>query len=142
MEPYYFKKIIFWTLNSSFFWNWCNANPDQIAKSNQLWLRGFVSIILNPFLRVFTISAFLKVIHAPKTPKEGVFQVLRKLPSHIHFFKSSQLGLPIRYINTPMSRVSYLSNENPEKIFFENFSKKIFFQKFSKIFFSGFSLLS
>jgi hypothetical protein len=31
-------------------------------------LRGFVSIILNPFLRVFAISAFLKVIHAPKTP--------------------------------------------------------------------------
>ena len=35
-----------------------------------------------------------------------------------------------------MSRVSYLSNENPEKKIFEKFSKKIFFQ-----FFSGFSLL-
>ena len=33
-----------------------------------------------------------------------------------------------------MSRVSYLSNENPEKIFFENFSKNFFFQKFSKNF--------
>ena len=33
-----------------------------------MWLRGFVSIILNPFLRVFAISAFLKVIQALKTP--------------------------------------------------------------------------
>ena len=51
------------------FLNWCNGNPDQIAKSNCLWLRGSVSLKLNPFLRVFSISAFLKVIHAPKTPK-------------------------------------------------------------------------
>ena len=40
------------------------------------WIRpiiveGFVSIIISPFLRVYTISAFLKVIHAPKTPKRG-----------------------------------------------------------------------
>jgi hypothetical protein len=34
-------------------------------------LRGSVSLIINPFLRVFAISAFLKVIHAPKTPKRG-----------------------------------------------------------------------
>jgi len=34
-----------------------------------LWLRGSVSLILNPFLRVFDISAFLKVIHAPKNPE-------------------------------------------------------------------------
>ena len=54
-------------LNSSFFWNWCNVNPDKITKCDQLWFRGFVSIIINPFLRVFAISAFLKVIHAPKT---------------------------------------------------------------------------
>ena len=48
-------------LNSSFFLNWCNVNPDKITKWDQLWFRGFVSIILNPFLRVFAISAFLKV---------------------------------------------------------------------------------
>ena len=36
-----------------------------------MWFKGFISIILNPFLRVFAISAFLKVIHAPKTPKRG-----------------------------------------------------------------------
>ena len=55
------------SLNSNFFWNWCNVNPNKIAKCDQLWFKGFVSIILNPFLRVFAISAFLKVIHAPKT---------------------------------------------------------------------------
>ena len=49
------------------FLNWCNVNPDKITKWDQLWFRGFVSIILNPFLRVFAISVFLKVIHAPKT---------------------------------------------------------------------------
>ena len=54
-------------LNSSFFLNWCNVNPDKITKRDQLWFRRFVSIILNPFSRVFAISAFLKVIHAPKT---------------------------------------------------------------------------
>ena len=62
------QNIQWHPLNSSFFLNWCNAIPDKIAKSYQLWLRGFVSIILNPFLRVFAISAFLKVIHAPKNP--------------------------------------------------------------------------
>ena len=55
-------------LNSSFFWNWCNVNPDKITKWDQLWFKGFVSIIFNPFSRGFAISAFLKVIHAPKTP--------------------------------------------------------------------------
>ena len=47
--------------------HWCNVNPDKITKWDQLWFKGLVSIILNPFLRVFAISAFLKVIHAPKT---------------------------------------------------------------------------
>ena len=36
------------------------------TKSNHLWLRGSVSIILNPFLRVLSISGLLKVIHTPK----------------------------------------------------------------------------
>ena len=40
-------------------------------KFNHLWRRGSVSLILNPFLKVFSISAFLKVIHAPQTPKRG-----------------------------------------------------------------------
>jgi hypothetical protein len=34
-------------------------------------LRWSVSLILYPFLRVFAISAFLKVIHAPKNPQRG-----------------------------------------------------------------------
>ena len=63
----FWQEIWNW-LNSSFFWNWCNVNPDKIMKWDQLWFRRFVSIILNPFSRVFAISAFLKVIHAPKTP--------------------------------------------------------------------------
>ena len=40
-----------------------------------------------------------------------------------------------------MSRVSCLSNENPEKIFFEKFKKKEKIQKFLKKKNSGFSLL-
>ena len=43
---------------------------------------------LTPFLRVLSISGFLKVIHAPKTPKRGFFQVPRKSTSSIAFFKS------------------------------------------------------
>ena len=58
-------------INSSFFLNWCNVNPDKISKWDLLWFRGFVSIILNPFSRVFAISAFLKIINAPINPKRG-----------------------------------------------------------------------
>ena len=29
-----------------------------------MWFRGSISLILNPFLRVFSISGFLKVIYA------------------------------------------------------------------------------
>ena len=42
-----------------------------------------------------SISGFLKVIHAPKTPKRGFFQVPQKLTSSIALFKSWQSGLPI-----------------------------------------------
>ena len=35
-----------------------------------------------------------------------------------------QSGLPIGYINTPVSRVSYPSNENPEKKTLKTFEKK------------------
>ena len=112
--------------NSSFFLNWCNVNPVKIMKYNQLWLRGFVSIILNQFLRVFAISGHPR----PQSPqKRGYFRYPKK-PSYIYFFKSSQLGLPIRYINTPMSRVFCPSNENPENFFFRKFFKKNFFQNF------------
>ena len=68
-------------LNSSFFLNWCNVNPNKITKWDQLWFRKFVSIILNPFLRVFAISAFLKVINAPKTPKFRYPEI--NLPTYI-----------------------------------------------------------
>ena len=74
------------SLNSSFLWNWCNDNPNKIAKSDQLWFRGFISIILNPFLRVFAISDFLKVIHAPKTPLRGGISGTQKITfPHIFF---------------------------------------------------------
>ena len=69
-------------------------NPKlRIAKSDQLWLRGFVSIILNPFLRVFAISAFLKVIHAPKTPNF-------RYPEFF-FFKKKFLRIFITWIRNP-----------------------------------------
>ena len=51
-----------------------------------MWFRGFISIIINPFLRVFAISAFLKVIHAPKTPKRGGISGTPKITfPHIFF---------------------------------------------------------
>ena len=103
-------------------------------KSGQLWLRGFISIILNALLRVFAISAFLKVIHAPKTPKRGFFQVPRKLTSSIAFFKSLQSGLPMNLKNTPMPRISYPQKENPEKKKLKKKSQKFFLN----FFFSGF----
>ena len=37
-------------LNRRYAWNWCNVNPNKITKWDQLWFRGFVSIILNLFL--------------------------------------------------------------------------------------------
>ena len=108
-----------------------------------MWFRGSISLIINQFLRVFSISGFLKVIHTLQTPpKRGVNQVPQKLTSSIAFFKSLQSGLPMNLINTPMPRVSCRNDENPEK---KNFEKKIFlrfffkFFFFSNFFFSGFS---
>ena len=97
-----------------------------------MWLRGSISLILNPFLRVLSISGFLKVIHAPKTPKRGVNQVPQKLTSSIAFYKSLQSGLAMDLINTPMPRVGCRNDENPEK---KNFEKKNFEKKNLKIFF-------
>ena len=80
-------------------------------KSIHLWLRGFVSIILNLFLRVFAISTFLKFIHAPKNPKKGYPE--NNLPTYI-FFISLPSGLPMDILNAPMSRVTCPNVENPE----------------------------
>jgi hypothetical protein len=41
-------------------------------------------------------------------------QVPRKLTSSIALFKSSQSGLPMNLLNTPMPRVSCPNDENPE----------------------------
>jgi hypothetical protein len=57
-----------------------------------LGLRGFISIILNPFLRVFAISAFLKVIHAPKTPKRGGISGTPKITFLHLFFQILAIG--------------------------------------------------
>ena len=46
------KYLFFHNFQQQFFWNCCNANPNLIAKANHLWLRRFISIILNPLLRV------------------------------------------------------------------------------------------
>ena len=70
---------------------------------------------LTPFLRVLSISGFLKVIHAPKTPKRGFFQVHRKSTSSIAFFKSLQSGLPINLINIPMMVLgAWMTFKKPE----------------------------
>ena len=82
-------------LNSHFVWNWCNTNPVKITKSNHLWLRGFVSIILNLVLRVFAISAFLKVIHAHKTLKK---------PQERGYFRYPENNLPTYVFWNPCNR--------------------------------------
>ena len=56
-----------------------------------------------------------------ETFKRGVNQVPRNLTSSIAFFKSLQSGLPMNLKNTPMPRISYPQEENPEK---KNFEKK------------------
>ena len=101
------------------------------------WGDSFQSY-LTPFLRVLSISGFLKVIHAPKTPKRGFFQVPRKLTSSIAFFKSLHPGLPINLINTPISRVYCRRKKILRKFFIR---KKILRKFFLKIwFFIFFSL--
>ena len=59
-------------------------------KSNQLWLRRFVSIILNAFLRGFAISAFLKVIYFEKKKKKKIWNFIE-----IFFSEFSLLGQEI-----------------------------------------------
>ena len=111
---HYVKKL----LTAVFFETGAMSVPTKLQNPTICgWGDSFQSY-LTPFLRVLSISGFLKVIHAPKTPKRGFFQVPRKLTSSIAFFKSLQSGLPINPINTPMSRVSCPKEENPEKIFF------------------------
>ena len=51
---------------------------------------------------VFHISTFLKVIHAPKAQKDGVYQVLQKWTSYIAVFISLQSGLLIDLLNIPV----------------------------------------
>ena len=94
----------------------------------------FILLMLNPFLFCvfYHLSLFKGHLCPPNPQKRRYFRYLESnLPTYI-FFKSLQSGLPIRYINTPMSRVSCLSNENPEK----KKSKKILKKKISEFFFS------
>ena len=104
-------------------------------------MRKFVSIKLNPFLRVFAISAFLKVIHTPKTPVKRVFSSNPKINFPIVIFIKSQSGLPINIVYTLMTRINCLKVKKFRKkkfkkkkifkknFFFENFGKKNFFLK-------------
>jgi len=78
----------------------------------------FFSVILNPFLRVFAISA----------PKPQISGTLEIIFPHILF----QI-LAIRTfqkVKTPMSRLSCPNNENPVKFFSKNFEKKKIEKKF------------
>jgi hypothetical protein len=56
-------------------------------------LRGFVSIILHPFQRVFAISAFLKVI-APKTPETPLISEAHD--STLFLVKIPQIDQPVQ----------------------------------------------
>ena len=38
---YHVQTVSIYLLNSSFFLNWCNVNPNKITKWDQLWFRGF-----------------------------------------------------------------------------------------------------
>ena len=133
-------------LNSSFFWNRFNDNPNKITKSDQMWFRGFVSIILNPFLRVFAISAFLKVIHAPKTPKRGGISGTPKITFPHIYFQILAIGTSHKLYKHPHVKGFLTKYWKSWKKKFQKIFKKIFFfqflKKFSKIFFSRFSLLS
>ena len=135
----------YYGLKSIFFWNWCNANTDDIAKYNQLFLRGFILIKLNPFQRVFAISAFLKVIHAPKTPKRGGISGTPKLTFLHIFFQTLAIRTSYKVYQHPHGK-GFLTKKwkSWRKIFLKNFKKKKnwkFFEIFLKFFFSEFSLL-
>ena len=69
-------------------------------------------------LRVFAISAFLKVIHAPKTPKRGDTSGTSNVTFPHIFFQILAIGTSHRVYKQPISRVSCISNENSENFFF------------------------
>ena len=114
-----------WPLTAVFFETGAMSVPTKSRNPSICGWGDWFQSYLTPFLRVLSISGFLKVIHAPKTPKRGFFQVPRKLTSSIAFFKSLQSGLPINLINTPMSRVSCPRDENSEKKKFESTEKNL-----------------
>ena len=105
--------IIYTLLTSVYFLKLVQYQSQLNREYNHLWLRGSVSLILNPFLSVLSISGFLKVIHAPKPQKRGVNQLPQKLTSSIAFFKSSRSGLPMNLLNTHMPWIICPNDENP-----------------------------
>ena len=118
------------------FFNWCNASPNQIATSNCLLSRGSVSLILNPFLRFFFTSAFLKVIHTPKqaVPSQDVPQdkITLKFGYFCCFLKEK---VRLFYLNALVEHVwsaFHIMNLNDDKKF------RFFFFWFLLIFFDIF----
>ena len=134
-----------WLLTAVFFWNRFNDNPNKITKSDQMWFRGFVSIILNPFLRVFAISAILKVIHVPKTPKRGGISGTPKITFPHIYFQILAIGTSHKLYKHPHVKGFLTKYWKSWKKIFQKFFKNFFFsifKKIFKIFFSRFSLLS
>jgi hypothetical protein len=68
------------------------CQPQLNCKIQPIVVEGVRFNHIKPFLEVFAISAFLKVIHAPKTPKRGhrgIFGPTNENPENF-FFKKFQ----------------------------------------------------
>ena len=109
-------------------------------KSNYMWFRGSISLIINPFLRVFSVSGFLKVIHALQTPQKRC----ESGTSKINFLHSVLQILAIRTCHGPYKyphAKGWLSKwwkswekKIWKKIFWDFFFQNFFFKIFSKTF--------
>ena len=89
-----------------------------------------------PITKGFGLSAFLKVIHTPKTPVKRVFSSNPKINFPIVIFIKSQSGLPINIVYTLMTRINCLKVKKFRKKKIKNQKKKKF-----KNFFFQFSFL-
>ena len=120
--------IIDHTLTASFFWNWCNATPKWITKSNRLWLRGSILLILKPFLGVF--FSLIKG-HPYPQPKKREWIKYRKSGLPIEqFLYPTQSGLPIARVSCP----NVENSENQENLDYRLSDRKVRSKFLAKLF--------